>query len=66
MGRQVNEFEGKEEADKYNAKYIEVSAKNGKNIDRLFDYIIQDINDNNKKNNIIYDDGGGIKFKTIH
>ena len=66
LGRQVNEFEGKEEADKYNAKYIEVSAKNGKNIDRLFDYIIQDINDNNKKNNIIYDDGGGIKFKTIH
>ena len=41
--RVVSENEGTEIAKQYNAKYIECSAKNGLNIDRLFEYIIQDI-----------------------
>ena len=34
---------GREMADKYEAKFMEVSAKNGLNIDKLFDSIIKDI-----------------------
>ena len=64
MHRQIDEVEGRLEATKYNAKYIEVSAKNGMNIDKLFDFIIQDII--KKNDNKINFDGGGIKNKSIY
>ena len=41
MNRLVSENEASQMAQKYEAKYLEVSAKNGINIDRLFDAIIQ-------------------------
>ncbi len=41
--RIISENEARQMAFKYDAKYLEVSAKSGANIDRLFDYIIQDI-----------------------
>ena len=41
--RRVGENEAREIANKYEARYLEVSAKTGLNIDILFDYIIQDI-----------------------
>ena len=41
--RQVIEQVGREMANKYEAKFMEVSAKNGLNIDKLFDNIIKDI-----------------------
>ena len=65
MFRQVNEAEGRLEATKYNAKYMEVSAKSGMNIDNLFNGIIQDII-KSKDNKINYDGGGGIKSKSIY
>ena len=43
MYRQVEENEGRLEANKYRAKYMEVSAKTGINVERLFNSIIQDI-----------------------
>ena len=43
MYRQVEENEGRLEANKYKAKYMEVSAKTGINVERLFNSIIQDI-----------------------
>lgn len=56
--REVSENEARELGKKYNAKYLEVSAKNGLNIDRLFEYVLQDINQKDKveniKNNNIY------------
>ena len=49
INRIVNENEARDLANKYNAKYMEVSAKNGLNIDRLFEYVIQDILKNSKE-----------------
>ena len=43
MYRQVQDNEARSEANRYNAKYMEVSAKTGFNIDKLFNYVIQDI-----------------------
>lgn len=43
INRVISDNEGRETENKYNAKYMECSAKNGYNIDRLFEYIIQDI-----------------------
>lgn len=64
MNRQVNEYEGRLEAKKYEAKYLEVSAKTGINIDKLFDYIIQDIIREDYNSNIV-DSGGEIIHKNI-
>ena len=55
--RQVFEQTGREMADKYEAKFMEVSAKNGLNIDKLFDNIIKDImkrdeNSSSKENSV--------------
>ena len=66
MYRQVQENEGKSEANKYKAKYIEVSAKTGINIDKLFDYIIQDIFKNEENSSSIDSGGGGILYKSIY
>lgn len=55
--RLINENEGREIAYKYNSKYMECSAKNGLNVDRLFEYIIQDISKREVYN--IIDSGGG-------
>ena len=60
--RQVEENEAKLEANKYRAKYMEVSAKTGINIDRLFNSIIQDITtkkDEISVNSNSVDSGGG-------
>ena len=43
MNRLVNENEARQMANKYEAKYLEVSAKSGFNIDMLFELIIKDI-----------------------
>ena len=67
MYRQVEENEGRLEANKYGAKYMEVSSKTGINIDKLFNSIIQDIT--NKKDEISInsnsiDSGGGGAINT--
>ena len=62
--RQINESEGRLEATKYKAKYIEVSAKTGLNIDKLFDYVIQDIA-KKEQDSTSFDSGGGIIHKNI-
>ena len=62
MYRQVVENEGRLEANKYGAKYMEVSAKTGINIDKLFNSIIQDITtkkDEISINSNSIDSGGG-------
>ena len=62
MYRQVEENEGRLEANKYGAKYMEVSAKTGINIDKLFNSIIQDITtkkDEISINSNSIDSGGG-------
>ena len=62
MYRQVEENEGRLEANKYGAKYVEVSAKTGINIDKLFNSIIQDITtkkDEISINSNSIDSGGG-------
>ena len=59
INRKISEAEGRLEATKYNAKYIEVSAKTGMNIDKLFNCIIMDLNEREKNSNSI-DRGGGI------
>ena len=41
--RQVHEQDGKKMASKLKAKFMEVSAKNGLNVDKLFDNVIKDI-----------------------
>jgi len=41
--RQVSERVGKEMASKYDAKFMEVSARNGLNVDKLFDNVIKDL-----------------------
>ena len=63
INRVVNENDARSLATKYNAKYIECSAKNGFNIDRLFEYIIQDIL--RRKDNNNGDNEGNIKNNTI-
>ena len=62
INREVNENEAKELGNKYNAKCIEVSAKNAINIDKLFEYLIQDIN----KRGEMFDSGGNIKNNNIY
>ncbi len=64
MNRLVDENEAKQMAHKFEAKYLEVSAKNGINIDTLFNYIIQDIisREENKNN----DNSGLIKGNNIY
>ena len=56
--REIIENEARDLGTKYNAKYLEVSAKNGLNIDNLFEYILQDIIQRDKvetiQNNNIY------------
>jgi len=62
MYRQVEENEGRLEANKYGGKYMEVSAKTGINIDKLFNSIIQDITtkkDEISINSNSIDSGGG-------
>ena len=59
INRRISEAEGRLEATKYNAKYIEVSAKTGMNIDKLFNCIIMDLNEREKNSNSI-DRGGRI------
>ena len=54
--RVISEYQARERASKFNAKYIECSARNGFNIDRLFEYVIQDIL---RRGNIIYSDNKG-------
>lgn len=65
INRVISDNEGRETENKYNAKYMECSAKNGYNIERLFEYIIQDIirgesnnssdsGGNQRNNNIIH------------
>ena len=64
MYRQVEENEGRLEANKYGAKYMEVSAKTGINIDKLFNSIIQDITTKKDEisihSNSIDSGGGGV------
>ena len=62
--RSVKENDGINLASKYNAKYIECSAKNGYNVDRLFEYIIQDIL--KKEENNSSDSGGNVKNNNIY
>ncbi len=67
MYRQVEENEGRLEANKYGAKYMEVSAKTGINIDKLFNSIIQDITtkkDEISINSNSIDSGGGGAINT--
>ena len=59
INRKISEAEGRLEATKYNAKYIEVSAKTGMNIDKLFNCIIMDLNEREKNSNSIDRGGGG-------
>ena len=61
--RVVNENDAIKLASKYNAKYIECSAKNGYNVDRLFEYIIQDILKREENNSS--DSGGNVKNNNI-
>ena len=60
--RQVSIQEGKDCAEAENMKFIEVSAKTGKNIENIFDSIIQEILDDMKKEKIFYDN----KYNNIH
>ena len=67
MYRQVEENEGRLEANKYGAKYMEVSSKTGINIDKLFNSIIQDITtkkDEISINSNSIDSGGGGAINT--
>ena len=64
MNRLVNENEARKMANKYEAKYLVVSAKNGINIEMLFDYIIQDIIKREEYNN--NGNVGQIKGNTIY
>ena len=63
MNRLVYENEARQMANKYEAKYLEVSAKSGYNIDRLFEFIIQDILRRGESNS---DSGGQIKGNNIY
>ena len=64
--RAVNENDAINLATKYNAKYIECSAKNGYNVDRLFEYIIQDILKKEEQSYSIDSGGGGSIYKSIY
>jgi small GTP-binding protein len=64
INRTVNENEGRDLANKYDAKYMEVSAKNGLNIDRLFEYIIQDIIKREESSSS--DSGGNVRNNAIY
>ena len=64
INRIVNENEARDLANKYDAKYMEVSAKNGLNIDRLFEYIIQDII--KREEGSSSDSGGNVKNNAIY
>ena len=64
INRIVNENEARDLANKYNAKYMEVSAKNGLNIDRLFEYVIQDIL--KREENSSSDSSGNVKNNSIY
>lgn len=65
--RRINENEARLEATKYKAKYFEVSAKTGFNIDGLFGYIIKDlIRKEQERDSSSYDSGGGIMHKSIY
>ena len=64
--REVQENEGMMEANKHNAKYLEVSAKSGRNINRLFNYIIQDILKKEEQSYSIDSGGGGSIYKSIY
>jgi len=63
INRVISDNEGRETENKYNAKYMECSAKNGYNIDRLFEYIIQDIIRGESNNNS--DSGGNQRNNNI-
>ena len=60
--RLVNESEARESANKFNAKYIECSAKNGFNVDNLFEYVLQDILKRDENN---ISDRGDVKNNAI-
>ena len=64
INRTINEKEARDLANKYNAKYMEVSAKNGFNIDKLFEYAIQDIV--KSEDSTSSDSGGKVKNNTIY
>ena len=64
VNRSVNENDAINLAKRYNAKYIECSAKNGYNVDRLFEYIIQDILKREENNSS--DSGGNVKNNNIY
>ena len=64
VNRVVNENDAINLAKRYNAKYIECSAKNGYNIDRLFEYILQDILKREENNSS--DSGGNDKNNKIY
>lgn len=61
--RLISENEGREIANKYEAKFMECSAKNGLNVDRLFEYIIQDISRKEESNSS--DSSGNQKNNSI-
>ena len=61
--RVILEKEGRDIANKYDAKFMEVTAKNGLSIERLFDHIIQDIL--KRDENSSSDSGGQIKNNNI-
>lgn len=63
INRVISDNEGRETENKYNAKYMECSAKNGYNIDRLFEYIIQDII--KRESNNSSDSGGNQRNNNI-
>ena len=62
--RLISEIKGREMPNKYYAKYMECSAKNGLNVDWLFEYIIQDISRREESNSS--DSGGNQKNNRIY
>lgn len=62
--RLISEIKGREMPNKYYAKYMECSAKNGLNVDRLFEYFIQDISRREESNSS--DSGGNQKNNRIY
>ena len=53
-GRQVTKEEAEEYAKKYNMEFIEVSAKEGTNIEKMFNSIIQELLEDMEKEEISY------------
>ena len=64
INRIIGEKEARDLANKYNAKFMEVSAKNGFNIDRLFGYVIKDIIRGEESGSS--DSGGNVKNNSIY